>query len=206
MGYDALFRRGGPNYSCAGRGIERRVGGDKGCGRGGRVTMADMTQSRTIMADPAWRPSPRAKVLWTIQAALGWTIPFVALIVWVAFDGDRRSAQLVVFVVAVMLALVSIGVVPVWRYAVHRWEVTDEAVYTRVGWLTVESRVAPISRVQTVDTERGPLERLLGLATVTVTTASSAGAVQISALDLPVAEQTVTRLTEIAALHRGDAT
>ncbi|WP_330250140.1 PH domain-containing protein [Nocardia sp. NBC_00565] len=165
-----------------------------------------MSQPRTILADPAWRPSPKAKVLWTIQAALGWIVPFVALIVWVAFDGDRRGAQLVVFVVAVVLALVSIGVVPMWRYAVHRWEVTDEAVYTRVGWLTVQSRVAPISRVQTVDTERGPLERLLGLATVTVTTASSAGAVQISALDLPVAEQTVTRLTEIAALHRGDAT
>lgn len=165
-----------------------------------------MSQPRTIMADPAWRPSPKAKVLWTIQAALGWIVPFVALIIWVAFDGDRRGAQLVVFAVAVVLAVVSIGVVPLWRYAVHRWEVTDEAVYTRVGWLTVESRVAPISRVQTVDTERGPLERLLGLATVTVTTASSAGAVQISALDLAVAEQTVTRLTEIAALHRGDAT
>jgi len=89
---------------------------------------------------------------------------------------------------------------------VHRWEVTEEAVYTRTGWFTQESRVAPISRVQTVDTHRGPLERLLGLATVTVTTASSAGAVRIPALDLATAEQTVERLTEVAATHRGDAT
>ncbi|WP_406232817.1 PH domain-containing protein [Nocardia sp. NBC_01009] len=165
-----------------------------------------MSQPRTIMADPAWRPSPKAKLLWTLQAAIAWIIPVVALVVWVLVDSEHRAAQLAVFAVTAVLALVSIGVVPLWRYAVHRWEVTDEAVYTRVGWLTQESRVAPISRVQTVDTERGPLERLLGLATVTVTTASSAGAVQISALDLPVAEQTVTRLAEIAALHRGDAT
>ena len=165
-----------------------------------------MSQPRTIMADPAWRPSTKAKLLWTIQAAVGWVIPAVALILWVVVDAEHRGAQLVVFAGALVLAAVSIGVVPLWRFAVHRWEVTDEAVYTRVGWLTVESRVAPISRVQTVDTERGPLERFLGLATVTVTTASSAGAVRISALDLPVAEQTVTRLTEIAALHRGDAT
>ncbi|WP_328405729.1 PH domain-containing protein [Nocardia sp. NBC_00403] len=165
-----------------------------------------MSQPRTIMADPAWRPSPKAKLLWTLQAAMAWIIPVVALVVWVLVDSGHRAAQLAVFAVTAVLVLVSIGVVPLWRYAVHRWEVTDEAVYTRVGWLTQESRVAPISRVQTVDTERGPLERLLGLATVTVTTASSAGAVQISALDLPVAEQTVTRLAEIAALHRGDAT
>ncbi|WP_062991641.1 PH domain-containing protein [Nocardia anaemiae] len=165
-----------------------------------------MSQPRTIMADPAWRPSTKAKLLWTIQAAMGWLIPVVALIVWTLVDAKHRGAQLLVFAVAISLAAVSIGVMPLWRYAVHRWEVTDDAVYTRVGWLTVESRVAPISRVQTVDTERGPLERLLGLATVTVTTASSAGAVRISELDLPVAEQTVTRLTEIAALHRGDAT
>lgn len=168
--------------------------------------MSSMSQPRTIMADPAWRPSPKAKLLWTLQAAMAWIIPVVALVVWVLVDSGHRAAQLAVFAVTAVLVLVSIGVVPLWRYAVHRWEVTDEAVYTRVGWLTQESRVAPISRVQTVDTERGPLERLLGLATVTVTTASSAGAVQISALDLPVAEQTVTRLAEIAALHRGDAT
>ncbi|WP_433711506.1 PH domain-containing protein [Nocardia sp. CA-084685] len=165
-----------------------------------------MSQPRTIMADPAWRPSTKAKLLWTIQAAIGWVIPLVALILWMVVDSEHRGLQLVGFAVALVFAAVSIGVMPLWRYAVHRWEVTDDAVYTRVGWLTVESRVAPISRVQTVDTERGPLERMLGLATVTVTTASSAGAVRISELDLPVAEQTVTRLTEIAALHRGDAT
>ncbi|WP_040782299.1 PH domain-containing protein [Nocardia pneumoniae] len=165
-----------------------------------------MSQSRTILADPAWRPSPKAKLLWTVQAALAWVIPFAALIVWAMLDSAHRGWQLGVFLVTVALAVLNVGVVPWWRYAVHRWEVTDEAVYTRVGWLSQESRVAPISRVQTVDTERGPLERLLGLATITVTTASSAGAVQISALDLPVAEETVTRLTRIAAQHRGDAT
>lgn len=165
-----------------------------------------MSQPRTIMADPAWRPSPRAKVLWTLQAVLSWVIPFVAELVWVLVDDRHRGAQLAVVAVTLVLAAFSIAVVPWWRYTVHRWEVTEEAVYTRVGWINQESRVAPISRVQTVDTERGPLERLLRLATVTVTTASSAGAVQISGLDLPVAIETVTRLTDIAARHRGDAT
>ncbi|WP_067817101.1 PH domain-containing protein [Nocardia inohanensis] len=168
--------------------------------------MSDRTAPGGILAEPARRPSPRAKLLWAVSAALSWAFPLIGLLVWMVLDPDRRSVQLIVLAIAVVAAAFSIGVVPLWRYAVHRWEITDEAVYTRTGWLTQESRVAPITRVQTVDTYRGPLERLLGLATVTVTTASSAGAVHISALQLEDARRTVTQLTEIAARHRGDAT
>ncbi|MFC6013973.1 PH domain-containing protein [Nocardia lasii] len=160
----------------------------------------------TILAEPAWRPSPKAKVLWAVENAIGVVVLFVGLAVWVFFDDSHRGWQAVAGLAVAALGALTVVVVPLWRYAVHRWEVTDEAVFTRVGWLDQESRVAPISRVQTVDTERGPLERLLGLATVTVTTASSAGAVKISALDLAIAEETVSRLTAIAAQHRGDAT
>ena len=160
----------------------------------------------TILAEPAWRPSSKAKLLWALENAIGVVVLFVALVVWAVLDEDRRGWQVLAGLAFVALAVLAVVVIPVWRYAVHRWEVTEDAVYTRVGWLDQESRVAPISRVQTVDTERGPLERILGLATVTVTTASSAGAVKISALDLPVAEETVLRLTAIAAQHRGDAT
>jgi uncharacterized protein len=169
--------------------------------------MGSMSLPRsTILAEPAWRPSSKAKLLWALENAIGVVVLFIALGVWAVLDGDRRGWQVLAGVALVVFAVIAVVVIPVWRYAVHRWEVTDEAVYTRVGWLDQESRVAPISRVQTVDTERGPLERILGLATVTVTTASSAGAVKISALDLPVAEETVLRLTAIAAQHRGDAT
>lgn len=159
------------------------------------------------MADPSWRPSPKAKALWAINAALLWVVPFVAQIVWAIVDGDATSAVHVgVFAASVVLTAAHIGGVPMWRYAVHRWEVSDTAVYTRTGWFTQERRIAPISRVQTVDTERGPIDRMLGLATVTVTTASSAGAVKITALDNEVADRTVAQLTEIAARNTSDAT
>lgn len=160
-----------------------------------------------IMAVPALRPSPKAKLLWAINAALFWIFPFAGQIVWLVMDSKTDTwLHVAVFVVTAVLAAAHILGVPVWRYAVHRWEVSDTAVHTRTGWFMQESRIAPISRVQTVDTERGPIDRLLGLATVTVTTASSAGAVKISALDQAVADQTVARLTETAALHTGDAT
>ena len=72
---------------------------------------------------------------------------------------------------------------PQWRFRVHRWEATAEAVYTQAGWFNQERRVAPVSRIQTVDSERGPFEQLFGITKVTITTASAAGPLTIHGLD-----------------------
>jgi membrane protein YdbS with pleckstrin-like domain len=79
-------------------------------------------------------------------------------------------------------------------------------VYTRYGWLNQESRIAPISRIQTVDSERGPFEQLFGLANVTVTTASAAGPIKIHGLDKATAQRLVDDLTANTQATRGDAT
>lgn len=155
--------------------------------------------------DPAWRPSAKARVLWSVHALLQWTPLLVAQVVWVLVD-SRGVWHVVVAVASAIAVAVHTTVVPVWRYRVHRWEIDDTAVYTRSGWWTQERRIAPISRIQTVDTERGPLEQWLGLATVTVTTASAAGAVKIAALDVDVADRAVAQLTGSAAGHEADAT
>ena len=99
-----------------------------------------------------------------------------------------------------------VAVVPLWRYAVHRWEVTETAVYTQVGWWTRERRIAPMSRIQTVDYSEGAIERLFGLASVTVTTASAAGALEISGLDRDLAQRLAEELTIQADAVPGDAT
>jgi len=95
---------------------------------------------------------------------------------------------------------------PQWRYRVHRWENTDQAVYTQTGWFTQERRIAPISRIQTVDSEFGVLERLFRLANVTVTTASAAGPIRIHGLAVDDASRLVAQLTSTTAATPGDAT
>ena len=79
-------------------------------------------------------------------------------------------------------------------------------MYTLSGWLVREWRIAPISRVQTVDTERGPLQQLLKLADLTVTTASARGPVKISGLDERTATELARSLTETTQATPGDAT
>jgi membrane protein YdbS with pleckstrin-like domain len=74
------------------------------------------------------------------------------------------------------------------------------------GVLVREWRIAPLSRVQTVDSERGPLQQYLKLATVTVTTASASGALKIKGLGQDEAAELVDRLTAITEATPGDAT
>ena len=160
----------------------------------------------TALVDPANKPSRKAPLVWAIGAAIPWLALVVGQLVWLAVDPRMPWMHGLAAGATLLGIAVFVVVVPWWRYRVHRWEIDPQAVYTRSGWLTQERRIAPISRVQTVDTERGPLDRLFGLATVTVTTASSAGAVRIAALDLDVADRIVAQLTDSAAIGAEDAT
>jgi membrane protein YdbS with pleckstrin-like domain len=104
------------------------------------------------------------------------------------------------------LLLLRAAVMPRWRYRVHRWEVTGDALYTRTGWFSVRWGIAPISRIQTIDSERRLPERIFGLANVTATTASAAGHIKIRGLDLATADRLLSDLSLATASIPGDAT
>ena len=123
------------------------------------------------LRDPAHHVSPRAILFWTVRAVPGWLVLLAGQSLWFWFSRDRAGLRAMALAFTVLLAAGHLIVMPRWRYRVHRWEVTGAAVYTQSGWISQERRIAPISRVQTVDTERGPLEQLFRLSNVTVTTA-----------------------------------
>ncbi len=154
---------------------------------------------------PAHLVSRKARAYWTVRALPGWVV--VGAVETAILVGDvPDSARITVAAITSTLALAHLLLMPQWRYRVHRWEITDTAVYTQSGWFNQERRIAPIARVQTVDTQRGPFEQLFGLANVTVTTASAKGPLKIHALDRAVADSTVAWLTERAQQAGGDAT
>lgn len=163
-------------------------------------------QSGPELREPAHLVSPRARPYWRLTAAIGWVVLLVALVVpWRLWLDDRWWATAVVVGVA-GYAVLHVIVMPVVRYRVHRWEVTPTAIFTRSGWVNREQRIAPLSRVQTVDSTQSGLMRLFDLASITVTTASAAGPITISCLDRATAERVVAELTEITGRTEGDAT
>lgn len=158
------------------------------------------------LREPAHQVSPRAVPYWTVSALLGDAIVVgAATVVYVLVPGIPGWVG-AVLVLAGLLALAHVVLMPRIRFRVHRWEVTDTAVHTRAGWIGRQTRIAPISRVQTVDSRQGALMRLFGLASITVTTASAAGPITLDCLDQDTAREVVARLTAITAATEGDAT
>jgi uncharacterized protein len=160
---------------------------------------------QVTLRPPRNRVSRKAIGYWTVRALLAWVIVAAIQVIWLINSGDP-TPHVIGLVVTAVVAAVHLVVMPQWRYRVHLWEATPEAVYTQSGWFNQERRIAPVSRIQTVDSERGPFEQLFGLANVTVTTASAAGPIKIDGLDLTTAQRLVDDLTANTQATRGDAT
>ena len=156
-----------------------------------------------VLREPAHRVSPQAVPFWRVSALIGDAILVVAAVVAYVVVPDVPGWTLALVLLVAAAAIAHVVLMPQIRYRVHRWEVTDTAVHTRSGWIGRETRIAPISRVQTVDSRQGALMRLFGLASITVTTASAAGPITVDCLDADTAREVVARLTAITAAHGG---
>jgi membrane protein YdbS with pleckstrin-like domain len=161
--------------------------------------------------EPAWALSRSAIGLWTAQGVVV-TVAWAALVVVAVLvvPGDAGVATALVRWVGpalvALIGVVTIGVRPRLRYRVHRWEVTGDAVYTLTGWLTRTWTLVPISRIQTVDVNRGLVQQVFGLATVAVLTASAQGTVRIPQLEVDVARRVAEDLARRAEQVRDEAT
>ncbi len=161
--------------------------------------------------DPAWSLSRSAIGLWLTQGVVSTVVD--ALLVTAFYVFVPADAGFLVTVLrwlgppfVVVYGVVVIAVRPRLRYRVHRWEVTDEAVYTLTGWLSRTWTLVPIARIQTVDVRRGLLQQMFGLASVAVLTASSQGTVRVPHLEADVARRVADDLTRRTALVRDQAT
>lgn len=91
------------------------------------------------------------------------------------------------------------------RFDRWRYEIQEDALYLERGVITEVETAVPFVRVQHVDTQRGPVARLLGIASVVVYTAGSRGAdVTVPGLTPSRAETLRNRLRELAVESEPD--
>lgn len=170
------------------------------------MTSPPHTSGAALLREPAHQVSPRAVTMWRVLALVQLAaLAVVLLVVWLLVP-EHPWWMVLLYVVLLGGEIATAVWMPAIRNRIHRWEVTPGAVYTRSGWITTEQRIAPLSRVQTVDTRQGAIMRLFGLASVTITTASASGAITIEGLDLDMARRVVAELVEITSADEGDAT
>ncbi|MFB6113826.1 MAG: PH domain-containing protein [Halodesulfurarchaeum sp.] len=148
------------------------------------------------------RLNPRVQVVWAVLALL------VSLVVGAIAGGavwyflDRNPS----IGAGIFLVLAVVGIAHgVMRYRIWRFDVQEDALLLQRGVLTRVRTVVPFVRVQHVDTQRNPIERVAGLSRVVVYTAGTRGAdVTIPGLRPDRASELQKRLRTLAGERETD--
>lgn len=148
------------------------------------------------------RLHPRVQLVWMLRAVVVATVVGVA-----AFLLNRVTLELPIYVplgVFAVFLVVGVGFAAL-RYRLWGYEVRDDSLYLERGVLTRVRTVVPFVRIQHVDSARGPVERLLGLASTVVYTAGSRGAdVRVPGLTPEGSDELQDRLKRLAIRAEGD--
>lgn len=100
-------------------------------------------------------------------------------------------AHIIVAVICA-LAILNMAISPWFRYNRYRYKIDDECIDIEEGYLFVERNIVPIERLHKLEINKGPIDKLCGVAKVRVTTAG--GDVTIRFLDNEKAEMITDRL------------
>lgn len=149
----------------------------------------------TAPADSDLRPlDPRVRTMWWVQAGLQALVSVVAALgVTVVVGGPIAVATGAAAALSVVLGVI----IPPLRYARWRYLVRSDDIWVRQGLFVVTVTVVPFSRLQFVDTSRGPLDRLFGLASLSIYTAALGAQTSIPGLALEEAEHLREQLADV---------
>lgn len=139
---------------------------------------------------------------WRISAGLSWLLPSTVAIVLGAVFADRWIWLILAAVIA--LLVLSIGILPPMKHRRWRWQLTDLAVELRHGIVVHQQETVPYFRIQQIDINAGPIDRLLELATLRVQTASGSGTALLPGIDASEAPQVRAELLARAAAAVGE--
>lgn len=152
----------------------------------------DGSRNRGSSVDPDRFPWRQAHwsfiILGLIRQLRGLIFPLAVLVFSRGFDGS--SQDLIWYGVAIAFAAFS-AIVSVMNWWFQRFRITDREVMSRSGVIAKQERVVPFERIQSVDLDEAPLERMFQIVRVRIETAAGGQA----GTDI-----------EIPALKRDDAT
>jgi membrane protein YdbS with pleckstrin-like domain len=149
--------------------------------------------------EPTQKLPGQARLLF-FGRSLMWAVPFVFLAFVAATALESADAPdwapVTVQLVAIAVALTGAVVEPQLRWRNWRYELRDEEIDLRRGFLTVTRTLIPTIRVQHVDTQRTWLADQLGLRSVAIHTAG--GSHRIPALRPDEAAAIRDRIAKLA--------
>jgi uncharacterized protein len=150
---------------------------------------------------PSQKLDPQALTVWRIGAAFGtifiW-IPAVVFLVISYFADFVWPWSLAILLFPIVITILQVFIIPPIEWRRWRYDVTEREIDMQRGVFIVTRTLIPMSRVQHVDTQQGPLLRYYGLAAVTITTAG--GGHEIPGLSVEVADEVRDRIAALAGV------
>lgn len=148
---------------------------------------------------------PQIKRVWRLRALIDgavWAVLTVALLVAWHFWHLPWWLALITAAFMILHPAVHFVLIP-YRYQFWRYLITPTAVYVRSGYIFRKEEAVPISRIQNVTLEAGPLLQSQGLQSVKVQTASTEH--EIAGVTRDVAGQLRDRIMQLAQEARDEA-
>lgn len=134
-----------------------------------------------VLAD-SWQALPaRGAWLYALGTGLGFAIPG-AIVLATLSQAVLDWPWFLLALAGALAGLLLGGTLGLRRHRRIGWKLDQDGFATRRGGLWRNETLVPVSRVQHLDLERGPLERQLGLATLVVHTAGT----RMAAVKLPL--------------------
>jgi membrane protein YdbS with pleckstrin-like domain len=132
-------------------------------------------------------------VVWTVTAAGAWI--FLAVVVAIGLSVANVEGSFVA--IAVIGGLLVAAGSAAWAraaWARWRWSAWPDALDLRHGVLVVRESLVPYHRIQQIDIERNVIERMLGLSTLVLRTASASSDGKIPGIREEIADSLRVRL------------
>jgi len=139
---------------------------------------------------------------WRVSSLIGFGFLLLSLLV-VALVVGFAEPRLLVWVMITWLVMAALSVwfsfwYPPRLYGSWGYRIDAKVLETRSGRVFQRARLLPLSRLQHVDIERGPVERMFGLASLILHTAGTHSAnIRIPGLEAAEAARLRDRLIEI---------
>jgi len=175
--------------------------------QGGVLSASPTSEYHPLIQEPAstseFRPlDPRVILLWRVTNLIGFSVMLLALLAGAVITGLHHPRLLFWLLLAWFALLPPCVWLIYWRpprlYRSWGYRIDEKVLETRSGLIFQVTRLLPLSRLQHVDLQRGPIERAFGLASLVLHTAGTHEAsMRIPGLDADEAARLRNHLVEV---------
>lgn len=131
--------------------------------------------------------------------AITYAVLLVAFILIMSYSGEAlgeaRGTVLLIGLACLVIVLAYMLMAPPVFYSRYRYKIAEDRVDVRSGILFLRHVMVPIERIHQVEVSRGPINNMLGLGHVNITTAG--GTATVSYLEIEEAERMAERLNNL---------